>query len=193
MRTTLIICVLGLLTGCKNKADNRAQAGQRTNTDIANDFIDAFYSFNRDSLQVILTDAPAAQPEILYYQKWAECAHYQVLNRAHYFEKNDSTVLFPVTVKDDLMAALQIDFNVTDTFHITIQNKRITQVATSSNDPEVYHQAKEWVNQNRPDLVKKACEGIWQGGPTPCECAQGVLKGFSEFVRDKELSRRKKS
>jgi hypothetical protein len=163
--------------------------GQDPSTNlVANRFIDAFYSFNRDSLRVLMEHAPESQPEILYYQKWAECAHYQVIKRAQSFVKNDSMVIFPVTVKDDLMSALEIDFNVTDTFHISIVGGKIRAVTTSSNDPDEYYQAKEWVNANRSEFVEKPCEGIWQGGPTPCECVLGMIRGFRDFVREKKVS-----
>ena len=155
---------------------------KRDNISIGNQFVDAFYSFDRSSLQTLLSSAPQSQPEILYYQKWAECAHYTVMDRTKFFERNDSTVMMPVTVKDDLMGALKIDFNVTDTFKITIRNQKIVSVTTGSNDLDDYYQAKEWVKTNRPELVEKQCEGIWQGGPTPCECVQGMVKGFAEFA-----------
>jgi hypothetical protein len=167
-----------LLGGCTHATYN--------DIDVGNKFIDAFYSFDSDSLQSILVSAKKSQPEILYYQKWAECAHYKIIDRSHYFKKSDSTVVFPVTVKDDLMSALAIDFNVTDTFHISIQNGNILSVKTSSNDLDEYYKAKEWVNQNRPGLIEKACEGIWEGGPTPCECVQGMIKGFTEFTESKK-------
>jgi hypothetical protein len=144
--------------------------------------VDAFYSFNRDSLESKLSLAKESQPSILYYQKWAECGNYKIVARGDYIEKTDSLVLVPVTVKDDLMGALNIDFNVTDTFHLSIRNGKIHSVQTSSNDPDEYYKAKEWVKLNRPDLVEKACEGIWEGGPTPCECVQGMVKGFAEFI-----------
>ena len=79
------------------------------------------------------------------------------------------------------MAALQIDFNVTDTFHITIHNGKISEVKTSSNDPDEYYAAKEWVKEHHPEFIEKACEGIWEGGPTPCECVQGMVMGFHAF------------
>lgn len=74
------------------------------------------------------------------------------------------------------MNALQINFNVTDTFHILIHDGQICSVETSSNDPDTYYEAKAWVKKNRPEFVEKACEGIWVGGPTPCECIQGMVK-----------------
>jgi hypothetical protein len=171
-----------LLCACNPRAQ---QDDKLSNLEVANQFIDAFYSFNRDSLQAVLALAEKSQPEILYYQNWAECAHYKVLSRTNAFQKNDSLVVFPVTVKDDLMAALNINFNVTDTFRIAIQQGKIRSVTTSSNDPTIYWEAKEWVKANHPELVEKACEGAWAGGSTPCECVLGMIQGFKEFVSER--------
>jgi hypothetical protein len=183
MKEKCAICIyILMLASCKTSTHNDTHG---SNVAIASKFIDAFYSFNRDSLQSILSSAKKSQPEILYYQKWAECANYKIVDRTHYFNKSDSVVIFPVTVKDDLMGALAIDFNVTDTFHISIHNGKILSVKTSSNDIDVYHEAKEWVKKNRPELVEKPCEGIWEGGPTPCECVLGMIKGFAEFTENK--------
>jgi hypothetical protein len=179
----LFIC-LGLANCARSKTEASA-----SNLSIGNQFIDAFYSFNKDSLKSLLTSAEEIQPYILYYQKWAECAHYKVLDRTHAFEKNDSTVIFPVTVKDDLMSSLGIDFNVTDTFKISLRDGSIVSIKTSSNDPDEYYQAKEWVMKNRPELVEMACEGIWNGGPAPCECVLGMIQGFVAYSEDKKTLR----
>jgi len=179
----IIYVFLLLFVSCKN--DSRTVGGNIRDIDISNEFIDAFYSFNSDTLTAVLSAAKQSHPEILYYQKWAECGHYKIVTRHGLIAKNDSLVLCPVTVKDDLMAALKIDFNVTDTFHITIREGRIRSVTTSSNDPDEYYQAKEWVKKNRPAYIEKQCEGIWEGGPTPCECVQGMIKGFGEFSAEK--------
>ena len=182
----MIICTILLLScSCKNSSHNQASLLQKNNV-VANQFIDAFYSFDSDSLATILYDAAGSQPEILYYQKWAECGNYKVLKRSDCIIKDDSLILCPVTVKDDLIGALRIDFNVTDTFHITINEGRIRSVTTSSNDPELYNQAKEWVKKNRPELIEIPCKGIWEGGPTPCECVKAMVKGFTEFIANKD-------
>lgn len=179
---TIYIFIL-LLGNCTTATHREILAN---NVAVGNKFIDIFYSFNTDSLQALLSGAKKSQPEILYYQKWAACAHYRIVDRSHYLEKSDSLVVFPVTVKDDLMAALAIDLHVTDTFHISFQKGKIRSIKTSSNDIAEYYEAKEWVNKNRPELVKKACEGIWEGGPTPCECVLGMIKGFSELTESKK-------
>lgn len=180
MKTTVSVLLwLVLLGGCKNAGKEKTNSD--SNIDVANEFVDAFYSFNRDSLASVLSHAAGSQPSILYYQKWAECGHYHIVKRGTCIERNDSLVIVPVTVKDDLMGALHINFNVTDTFHLSIRSGRIRSVTTSSNDPDVYYEAKEWVRKNRPQFVEKACKGIWEGGPTPCECVQGMVRGFGEF------------
>ncbi len=180
LKQTLYILIL-LFIGCKNGTNSEALAHKNNNIDIANQFIDAFYSFNKDSLKSSLSYAEKSQPSILYYQKWAECGNYEILKRFDCEETNDSTVICPITVKDDLMGALQIDLNVTDTFHITIKNQQIRSVQTSSNDPDVYYEAREWMNQNRPELIEEPCTGMWEGGPTPCECIKAIVQGLIEF------------
>jgi len=180
VKNFVIVGLLLIVVSCNRLSSPIAV--QSNNVELATKFIDTFYSFNTDSLELILSAAKESQPNILYYQKWAECGNYEIVKRDTWFEKNDSLIVFPVTVKDDLMQALKIDFNVTDTFHIIIRKGRISSVQTTSNDLDVYYKAKEWVSKNRPDLIEKPCEGIWEGGPTPCACIQGMIKGFSAFI-----------
>lgn len=180
MKVLFLFSVGVLLCGC-NRSSSDKNSANKNNIQIANEFIDAFYSFNKDSLQSKMVHAESSQPDILYYQGWAECGNYEVIERGVVFEKNDSLVICPVTVKDDLMGALQINFNVTDTFKITIKDGQLRSVDNSSNDLNIYYTAKEWVKNSRPEYVEKQCEGIWDGGPTPCECVQGMVKGFQDF------------
>lgn len=188
MKTKLIICFIILISGsCKNITQS-GSSQRKTNVLVANKFIDSFYSFNRDSLTSILSYAVESQPEILYYQKWAECGNYKVLKRNDCIEKNDSLILCPITVRDDLIGALRINFNVTDTFHLIISAGHIRSVTTSSNDPDIYKLAKEWVKKNHPELIEVPCKGIWEGGPTPCECVKAYVEGFTEFISLRDSS-----
>lgn len=177
----IVLIILVLSASCNNGSRSDTSQIQSSNISLAEHFVDAFYSFDKDSLASILLHATRSQPELLYYQKWAECGNYKIINRQKPIGKNDTLVLCPVTVKDDLISALEIDFNVTDTFHLTIIEGQIRSVQTSSNDPDMYHQAKEWVKKNRPELIDVPCSGIWEGGPTPCECVKAYVKGFTEF------------
>jgi hypothetical protein len=177
-----LLILLLLIYGCKNATPSDHTGNLR----IANEFIDAFYSFNRDSLQSILSQADESRQGTLYYQRWAECGNYEIMDRHKCIVRNDSLIICPVTVKDDLIGALQIDFYVTDTFHLTIVNQQIRSVITSSNDPVQYYQAKEWVKLNRPELIELPCEGIMEDGTTPCECVQAMVSGFAEFTASEE-------
>ncbi len=172
---------LALLFSCKNESKSAVDMNQRSNVDIADEFIDAFYSFDGDTLKSILTNARESQASIIYYQKWTECGNYKVIDRNDYIIKNDSLIFYPITVKDDLIGALELDFNVTDTFHITVVKGKIKSVQTSSNDPDLYYEATEWVKHNRPELITKPCEGMWAGGTTACECVKAMVAGFREF------------
>jgi hypothetical protein len=183
MRIKLIFYIFLVLTcSCNNSNQDKGNTLHEKNVALANELIDAFYSFNVDSLELILYDAPESKPNILYYQKWAECGNYEIIERFDCIIKNDSQVICPIKVKDDLIGALKIDFNVTDTFHITIEEGHIQSVETSSNDPQMYYEAKEWVKLNLPDLIGEPCEGIWEGGPTPCECVKAMVAGYTEFI-----------
>ena len=97
MRKVLVISLLFLILSCNNNSNQHTQVSHRTNIETGNEFIDIFYAFNGDSLQYILSYATESQPKILYYQKWAECANYKIVNRSQYVEKNDSTIIFPIT------------------------------------------------------------------------------------------------
>ena len=155
--------------------------------ELANEFVDVFYSFNRDKLDSALTYANDSKPSILYYQGWAEGGNYEIIERHPFIAKDDTLVICPVTVKDDLIAALNIDFWVTDTFHVAIKNGQIISVNTSSNDPPLYYEAWNWVLKNRSQLIEVPCQDMWEGGPTPGECARTMLKGYLDFVETKKM------
>jgi len=182
----MLSIVVFIFIGCKQVPKSNPPVEVDKNVAAANAFIDAFYSFNPNKLQDVLVFAEESQPAILYYQGWAEGGNYEVVNRAPVQVKNDSMMVYPVTVKDDLIGALELTFNVTDTFHIKAINGRILSVDTSSNDPELYHEAKAWVQENRPELIESPCEGIWDGGPTPGDCVRAMVQGYAEFLATKK-------
>jgi len=178
----VILISLLFVSGCKDSPHSDAEVDVEKNIAAANEFIDAFYSFNSGELESALEYAKESKPSILYYQGWAEGGNYEIIDRHPCVARNDSLVICPVTVKDDLIGALEIDFNVTDTFHVTVKKERILSVTTSSNDPPLYHEARDWVRQNRPRLIEEPCRGIWEGGPTPGECVRAMVKGYTEFI-----------
>jgi hypothetical protein len=186
MKIKTIFLFLLLLVSCKNASHSGDSNKDINNIDVANKFIDTFYSFDRDSLSSILSEANESRPGILFYQKWAECGNYAVLNRSDVIVKNDTLVVCPVTVRDDLIQALQLELHVTDTFHLGIVDGHIKSVETSSNDPDLFHEARTWVRENLTELVEEPCNRNKEGGPTPCECVKATVKGFAEFIALKQ-------
>lgn len=176
---TLILGAL-FLAGCGSGTG----ALQRTETNLAaaEGLIDAFYSFDPAKLKGALSSAEESVPKIVYYQGWAEGGNYQIVERAPCREESPEEVACSITVKDDLIGALGLPLHVTDTFHVTFSNGRIVRVRTSSNDPELFNEALEWVQRERTSLVEEPCRGFFDGGPTPQECVRAVVQGFGEFA-----------
>ena len=176
MKKFLIIGLL-LVFGCRNAAVDR-----ENNIVVANEFIDIFYSYNAGKLDSALAYARESRPAILYYQGWAEGGNYSVIKRPPCLAANDSMVVCPVTVEDDLLLALESTFQVTDTFYITVRGDKILSVDTGSNDPAIYYEAREWVRENRPELIEEACKGMWADGTTPGDCVRAMVKGYAAFI-----------
>jgi hypothetical protein len=147
-------------------------------------YVDAFYSFDPEALKGVLASAEQSIPKMLFYQGWAEGGNYEVVKRFPCVQSNDETVACSITVKDDLIGALGIDFNVTDTFHITVVDGEIVNVTNSSNDPQAFYDAREWVRENRPELIELPCTGYFDGGPTPGDCVRAMVSGYTEYARN---------
>ena len=182
-----IVIALSLIA-CGKSADSVDQQSVDPIAITAESFVDAFYSFDSDALRATLSSAEDSIPATLFYQGWAEGGNYEVIERMPCDVENQETVSCAITVKDDLIGALGIDFNVTDTFHLTFSHGEIVSVTTSSNDPQAFHDAKKWVQMSRPELINKPCEGYFDGGPTPGDCVRAMVRGYSEFAASSELS-----
>ncbi len=153
----------------------------------AEKFVDAFYSFNAQELESTLSSAEESIPRIAYYQGWAAGGNYTIVNRMPCSQDGEASVSCSITVKDDLMGALGIDFDVTDTFQLSFYEGKIVSVRNSSNDLQVFHDAEKWVRRERPELVREPCKGYFDGGPTPGKCVQAMVKGFAEFAASDEF------
>ncbi|NKB35522.1 MAG: hypothetical protein GKR91_20670 [Pseudomonadales bacterium] len=149
---------------------------------MSESFIDAFYSFDQMRLESFLNNAQDSLPSILYYQGWAEGGNYKVLDRKPCVALESDIVECSITVEDDPIMALGIDFKVTDTFQISFENGEIAAVETSSNDPQIYYDARDWVRANLPDLLDIPCQGFFSGGPTPGDCARAMTQGYGQFA-----------
>ncbi len=171
-------------TAIEPEVDNVAHAT------VGDAFVDAFYSFDPATLEAVLAAAQSSLPMVLFYQGWAEGGNYEVLDQMPCNTTLDpTTVECSITVRDDLMQALNLDFNVTDTFSLTIRNGAVVDVALSSNDPELAVMAFQWVSENKPELFTDgACEGFFDGGPTPGECIRAVVQGFEEYAASEDFA-----
>ena len=157
------------------------QTATEPNVAAAEAMVDAFYSFDSTRLRTALASAEASISGIVFYQGWAEGGNYEVVNRMPCRKDSRDEVTCAITVKDDLVAALGIPFDVTDSFHVSFSDGKISNVRTTSNDPQVFRDAIEWVRRERPNLVGEPCRGFFNGGPTPGKCAQAMVRGFAEF------------
>jgi len=112
---------------------------------FAESLIDDFYSFEGVRLEQALASAGDSKESLLYCQGWAEGGNYEIVERKHCAVKSLNIVSCPITVKDNPMRALAVDFFVTDTFEITFEDRRVSSVETSSNDVPIYYQARDRV------------------------------------------------
>jgi hypothetical protein len=179
---------ISALAACDNPADSQGQSTADQKIATAEVLIDAFYSFNSDVLLNELVSAQESVPEILFYQGWAEGGNYEVVERKPCVPDNQNEISCSITVKDDLIGALGIDFNVTDTFHLTFAEDKIVAVTTSSNDPKAYNDAEDWVRKNQPEVFEGPCREFFEGGPTPGDCVRAIVKGYSEYAASGRVS-----
>lgn len=177
MRIATLIVAAGLLGACAVQP----RTARPPELKRAEALVDAFYSFDPARLRALMTDAPDSLPRLLFYQGWAEGGNYVVLKRDPCRLDKPGEASCAVTVKDDLIPALGISFDVTDTFHLAFREGRIVAVRNSSNDPPEFEQALKWVAGQRPALLDEECRGFFDGGPTPQACVREVVKGFRLF------------
>ena len=166
-------------------------AGEASNVSVAERFVDAFYSFDPEPLGDLLDSAGDSKGDILFYQGWAQDGNYIVMQRMPCEPAGENSVRCSITVQDDLVLALGIDFDVTDTFDIAFSGGTISAVETSSNDPELYHDARDWVWEHRSEWVQGPCRGSDDVAPDPGQCVTNMLKGYRDYANEKGLMPRK--
>lgn len=176
----LTVFLVGTIATASAAAAPPARLPEAPELAIAEAFIDAFYSFDAGRLRAIMADAQGSIPDIGFYQGWAEGANYRVLERTPCHFEKPGQVRCPVTVKDDIVGVLK-SFDVTDTFHLKFRDGRIVAVHTSSNDSPEWEEGMSWLRREHPAIFTGPCRGIWNGGPTPQDCARAIVKGFAEF------------
>lgn len=144
-------------------------------------FIDAFYSFQPEALQALLTEADESAEAILYYQGWANGGNYKVIERKPCIPLADGRIECAITVEDDPVLALNTGFHVTDTFTLSFDSGSIVSIETSSNDQPIYYEARAWVEENMPEVMTGPCLARSEGGNTPADCARAMTEGYARF------------
>lgn len=171
------------LSGCS--ALERGLPGADKNLATAEALIDAFYSFDAAQLAPLLGDAQPSAAALGFYQGWAEGGNYRVLQRQDCVAESAAVVTCAITVEDDPVLALNLDFKVTDTFKMTFEGTALVAVDNSSNDKPIYYEAYEWVVANMPEVMAGPCQGFFVDGPTPAECARAMTAGYRAFASQK--------
>lgn len=169
-----------VLSGCSAGEAGRSAADENRQT--AEALIDAFYSFDVDQLAPLLVDAQSSAPALRFYQGWAEGGNYRVVERQSCLAESATVVVCAITVDDDPVLALNIDFKVTDTFKMTFDGTTLVAVDNSSNDQPIYYEAYNWVVENRPEVMSGPCRGFFVDGPTPGDCARAMTAGYRAFA-----------
>jgi len=187
-----LVIFLGACAGPNTSIDERT-ATSDTITGKAELIIEAFYSFDPSQLRPLLLSAQESLPVIMYYQGWAEGGNYQVLERKSCLQIGVGRVECSITVEDDPVLALGTGYKVTDTFEIVFNNGEVTSVDTSSDDQQVYYDARKWVEGNLPELIEVPCKGAFGDGLTPGDCARAVVEGFAQFAASDDFSMAKYS
>lgn len=174
---------MGLLIGaCADSRPPDQTPLHAQNLQSAEALIDAFYSFDPDKLRPLLAAAEDSGPKLMFYQGWAEGANYRIVDRKPCAARTAGTIDCAITVEDDPVLALNTGFHVTDTFSIQFKGSEIVAVDTSSNDQQIYYDALNWVIEKMPEVMSGPCQGFFDGGPTPSDCARAMTEGYRKFA-----------
>lgn len=156
------------------------------NNSVAENFISAFYSWDVNKMQTLMTK-DADTVAILYYQRWAEAADYEVkIRRPCRMETNQSVCA--ITVTDDF--GLAMGYEATDTFRLSFDGEKISAVTFSADDPPIFDALFEWVVQHHPDTFTGPCFKLFEGGETPEDCAKTIARLAREFMSERRQSER---
>ena len=154
---------------------------QHTAVDVrlAERFIDAFYSWRAENLQLFMA-SNASTKWALYYQGWAQAGNYTLLLRRPCQILEDEVVC-AITVTNDVCSVL--GYRATDTFCMQVADRCITKNAFAGNDAPAFSAILEWLQQQRPEILTGPCYKMFAGGLTPGQCARAVVQGAWDFMQ----------
>jgi hypothetical protein len=146
--------------------------------------LDAFYAWDAAELAKHL-DAGGDAARMLYYQAWAEAAHYQVARRQPCVRIDPAFVECAVTVTDDFGRAL--GYTATDTFRFAAGGEGIEGVRFDGDDPPVFDELFAWIAETRPAVLAGPCKDAFAGGTTPAACARAVADAAKSFAAERGI------
>ena len=152
----------------------------RSTLEVAEAFIDAFYSWDADALARMM-DAGEDGARALYYQGWAEAGHYVVQKRRPCQKMDDGRLQCSITVVDDIGQAL--GYVATDVFRLSIEGRRVVGVDFDSDDPPIFDELFAWIAKDRPEVLTGPCRDLFAGGKTPAACVRAVVQAARDFAR----------
>ena len=185
IRILIFGCCFSALIGCSRELSS--DSNEAIQLQKAESMIDAFYSFEAERLRPILDTAGDAQAKLLDYQGWAEGGNYLVMERTPCTPVASDQIDCAITVQDDPVLALETGFNVTDTFHLSFDGENIVDVKTSSNDQPIYYEARQWVQENMPEVMAGPCRRENGLRVTPGDCARAMTDGYAKFLETKKF------
>ena len=148
-------------------------------------FIDAFYGFERRTVQLAVVNASETTQGLANYAVWwAESLGTEVVERFPCEARGGFSVSCDVLVRDALTDTLGVEDESVVRWLIALNTDgNIEEVRLIPDDPPELDAAYNWVIANRPGLFDDGdCAGFFAGGPTPVECATAVLDGFGEYA-----------
>ena len=155
-------------------------ATHASNLDIANHFLDAFYSWDKSRLASLIVPGADAN-RALYYQAWAEAGNYKIEQRHACNTVEYNHISCAVTVTDDLGGAL--GYVATDTFWLEISDGQVSAVEFSADDPPIFEEVFAWMARTQPEVFEGACKDMFDGGTTPKQCVRAVVAAAQDYAK----------
>lgn len=180
-RVALLSATLGVCAALTACTDSRTPSPDPAALVRAEAILDRFYAWDAAGLAALVGDAEGASA-LLYYQGWAEAAHYRVLERRPCRGASATRVVCAVTVSDDFGQAL--GYTATDTFIFDVGTADVgyTRIDFEGDDPLVFTALFAWIAWDRAEILDEECAAMFETGTTPGECARAVAEAARTFA-----------
>lgn len=165
--------------------EDELSAGNARALEFGEAFVDAFYNFERRTVQLAVINASETTQGLANYAVWwAEALGTEVVERFPCDVRGGLSVSCDVMVRDALTDTLGVEeASVVRWFIALNADGSIEEVRLIPDDPAELDAGYTWVIANRPGLFDDGdCAGFFAGGPTPVECASAVHEAFVQYA-----------